>query len=424
MEILKYSSTGYLVELVQSILKKLNIYTGNIDGIFGIQTQTSIINFQKQNNLLVDGIVGQNTWDLLYPYIYGFKKYIIKRGDTLYNLANANNITVSQLLFANPNINPDNLIVGSEITIPFGNIVPTDISYVYNILEMNIYSLKQVYPFIFVGSIGKSVMGKEVPYLRIGKGKKEVFYSASIHGNEWITTVVLMKFIEDYAKAYVNNESLFNKNIREIYEDTTIYIVPMINPDGVDLVNNNINKNSNAFRNAQVIANDFPDIPFPSGWKANILGVDLNLQFPANWEQAKQINFEQGYTKPAPRQYVGIAPLTQIEAINLYNFTLKHRFRLVLAYHSQGEVIYWQYLDYVIPDAEQIGNEFANASGYTLAETPYESSFAGYKDWFIKTFRRPGYTLEVGSGTNPLPISQFDEIYSKNIGILILGAIL
>lgn len=424
METLKYGSTGYLVELIQSIFKNLNIYTGNIDGIFGIQTQTSIINFQKQNNLLTDGIVGQNTWDLLYPYIYGFKKYWVKKGDTLYNIANANNITVSQLLFANPNINPDNLIVSSEITIPFGNIVPTDISYVYNILEMNIYSLKQIYPFIFVGSIGKSVMGKEIPYIRIGKGRKEVFYSASIHGNEWITTVVLMKFIEDYAKAYINNEALFDKNVREIYENTTIYIVPMINPDGVDLVNNNINKNSTAFRNAQIIANDFPDIPFPSGWKANILGVDLNLQFPANWQQAKQINFEQGYSKPAPRQYVGIAPLTQIEAINLYNFTLRHRFRLVLAYHSQGEVIYWQYLNYVIPDAEQIGNEFANASGYTLAETPYESSFAGYKDWFIETFRRPGYTIEVGTGTNPLPISQFDEIYSKNIGILILGTML
>ena len=66
MEILKYGFAGYLVELIQSVFKKLNLYTGKIDGIFGIQTQTAVVNFQKQNSLLPDGIVGQNTWDLLF----------------------------------------------------------------------------------------------------------------------------------------------------------------------------------------------------------------------------------------------------------------------------------------------------------------------------------------------------------------------
>ena len=54
--------------------------------------------------------------------------------------------------------------------------------------------------------------------------------------------------------------------------------------------------------------------------------------------------------------------------------------------------------------------------------TPYASSFAGYKDWFIQNFRRPGYTIEVGSGTNPLPLSQFEEIYRDNLPILITAA--
>ena len=62
--------------------------------------------------------------------------------------------------------------------------------------------------------------------------------------------------------------------------------------------------------------------------------------------------------------------------------------------------------------------------GYLLAETPYNSSFAGYKDWFIQDFNKPGYTIEAGLGENPLPISQFEQIYNDNLGILVLGSVL
>ena len=152
--------------------------------------------------------------------------------------------------------------------------------------------------------------------------------------------------------------------------------------------------------------------------------MDLNLQFPANWERAKQIKFAQGFTRPAPRDYVGTAPLVAPEAIAVYNFTRQHNFRLILAYHTQGRIIYWKYLNY-LPDASYyIGEQFSQSSGYSLEETPYGSSFAGYKDWFIQTYNRPGYTIEAGIGQNPLPISQFDEIYQDNLGILVLGAVL
>lgn len=151
--------------------------------------------------------------------------------------------------------------------------------------------------------------------------------------------------------------------------------------------------------------------------------MDLNLQFPAGWENARKIKFGQGYTKPAPRDFVGYGPLTEPEALAIYNFTLIHDFKLILAYHTQGEVIYWKFANYLPENSEEIGKKFAKASGYTLDTTPPESSFAGYKDWFIQEYNKPGYTIEAGLGKNPLPISQFDKIYNDNIGILVLGAV-
>ncbi len=119
-----------------------------------------------------------------------------------------------------------------------------------------------------------------------------------------------------------------------------------------------------------------------------------------------------------------IGPLTEPEALAIYNFTLSHDFRLVIAYHTQGQEIYWQFQNFLPTNSLAIGEQFAESSGYVLAQTPYNSSFAGYKDWFIQTYNRPGYTIEAGIGENPLPISQFDEIYRNNLGILIMGAVL
>ena len=160
-------------------------------------------------------------------------------------------------------------------------------------------------------------------------------------------------------------------------------------------------------------------------WKLiNPTGVDLNLQFPAEWNKAKEIKYSQGFSSPAPRDFVGFGPLTEPEALSIYNFTLMHNFRLILAYHTQGQEIYWQFQNYSPPMSLEIGKKLSISSGYKLSDTPYNSSFAGYKDWFIQNYNRPGYTIEAGIGVNPLPISQFDKIYNDNIGILIQSAIL
>ena len=159
-------------------------------------------------------------------------------------------------------------------------IIPTNTKYTYSIMLKNITALKYLYSFLDVFNIGTSVLGKNIPCIKFGNGANEVFYSASIHSNEWITSVVLMKFIEDISIAYSNNELIFGIPARNIFSYSSIYLCPMVNPDGVDLINGDISKDSIIYNRVKNIANSFPSIPFPSGWKANIRGVDFKNYQP------------------------------------------------------------------------------------------------------------------------------------------------
>lgn len=160
------------------------------------------------------------------------------------------------------------------------HIVPTNQSYSYEMLKQNINELKRAYPFLEMGRIGYSVLGKEIPYIRIGKGPKEVLYHGGIHANEWITSVLLMKFIEEFCKAYIFNGTIYWVNAQYLFEKVSLYIVPMVNPDGVDLVTGHVDKNSSVYQNYLFIGRQFPSVPFPDGWKANFNGESfLNFQF-------------------------------------------------------------------------------------------------------------------------------------------------
>lgn len=423
MQTLAPGSTGPYVRLIQSLLKRIGYNITTVDGIFGNETSRAVISFQRNNGLVADGIVGPATWEVLNRLLIGYDTYIVQPGDSLYSIARAYYTTISAIETANPGIDPNSLQIGQRLVVPYGiDIVALDVAPTYEILDTQIKGLKARYPFIEIGSIGKSVMGKDLFYIRLGTGSKRVSYNASHHANEYITTPVLTKFVEDYAKAYATGSSLLGYNIAELYDQTSIYIIPMVNPDGVNLVLNWPSYEDKRYIEAAKL--NKTGLPLPSVWKANINGVDLNLNYPAEWEKEKEEEIAAGITSPGPRDFGGEAPLDQPESKAMAEITRALDFSLVIAYHTQGEVIYWQFEDYAPEQSLPIANQFAAITGYAVEAGTAEAAYAGYKDWFLQEFRRPGFTIEVGLGVNPIPLGQLPGIYNENLGVLLLGAVI
>jgi len=259
-------------------------------------------------------------------------------------------------------------------------------------LEQRIKKLLNSCEYFHHAEIGTSRKGTPIHVLTVGCGPRQVLVNAAHHANEWITAPLLMKFLEERAADFA-----FVKPPRWA-EAVTLHAIPMVNPDGVSLVLNG--------------AGEFDH------WKANAIGVDLNSNYPANWEKGRTHKFARGYTAPGTRDYVGNAPLSEPETCAMVAYTTTRDIDITLSLHSQGEEIYHRYMDYNPSGAEELAARFAAVSGYAVVDVPEESSHGGYRDWFISAFNRPGFTVECGLGENPLPLSQFDGIYEKVSRIL------
>lgn len=413
---LELGTTSVYVEYITLALVRSG-YLSAVTPTYSEAVRDAVISFQQENGLTPDGIVGDQTYAALLPYLEGFRRVSVSETDTLSDISRQYGVTEDVIKTANPYVDwqtPQDTI----ITVPFEfELIPGDVNYTYYLAELLTRGLAARYPFVRTFSAGLSVMGKNLIGLAIGEGDTEVFYNATHHANEWITTPVVFKFAEDYAKAYAEQSDIGGVPASELFAKKTLFIMPLVNPDGLDLVTGGMTDNYYLDLAAK-ISRDYPAIPFPGGWKANILGTDLNLNYPAGWMNARENKFAQGFVSPAPRDFVGTAPLSAPESRAVYNFTLDHDFALTISYHTQGEVIYWKYMDYEPENSRAIGEELSRVSGYALELTPSASGYAGYKDWFILNYNRPGYTVEAGSGVNPLPITQFDEIYRANLPLM------
>ncbi len=253
--------------------------------------------------------------------------------------------------------------------------------------------------------IGYSVMNKQIYAFKIGTGKKKVFYSGGWHANEWITSKLLAYFIYELSEKQKDQQRWHGYSVEQLLRDSTLYVVPIVNPDGIELVQQGIYKEHPHFRQVLEINKGMRSFDH---WSSNIRGVDLNHQWPAGW--AKEAN--ESPKVPWPRHYSGQKPLTEPEAKAIYNYTNQHQFDYVLSFHSQGQVIYWGY-NHLEPE---VSAEMVSRLSYVSSYLPIKTaeSDGGYKDWFIQHYRKPGFTIEVGVGVNPLSPDHFSEVWSNN----------
>ncbi|MFD1736819.1 M14 family metallocarboxypeptidase [Bacillus salitolerans] len=264
--------------------------------------------------------------------------------------------------------------------------------------------------------IGKSVDGRNLYAIKLGKGDKEIFINGSHHAREHMTSNLVMEMLDVYSYHYKTKEPYSGYDVYEVLNEVSIWFVPMVNPDGVTLVQ----KGYTSARNpSQVLKLNNGSTDF-SAWKANIRGVDLNRQYPAKWES---IRHDPG--KPSPQNYKGPAPLSEPETKALVDFTLKHKFKTAVSYHSSGEIIFWHFHQSGAQKDRDfhIGKMLETKTGYRLVDPVSNPSGGGYTDWFISNQKNPAYTPELSPhvGPRPIPLENYDKIWTQNntVGLML-----
>lgn len=254
--------------------------------------------------------------------------------------------------------------------------------------------------------IGKSVLHRNLYLLSLGQGPVRILLHAAHHGLEQITTEVLMRFYFECFDGIQNRDSAY----LNLASRVTLDFVPMVNPDGVELVLHGLSGEHPYYYDLkEMLRGQNPS----TVWQANIRGVDLNHNYDAGFEQSKALLEACGIDAPGPTRYPGPYPESEPESHAMAELTRERDYDMTLSFHSQGEVIYYGYLNYAPPEAETVGRLLASASGYGLEKAEGVSALGGYKDWYTKAFRRCGYTVEVGCGKNPLPASDLSAIYRR-----------
>ncbi len=284
-------------------------------------------------------------------------------------------------------------------------IVNPDRTYSYEMMLSDAEALKTAYPgLVETDVIGKSVEGRDILLLKLGRGDKKIAFVGAHHAREYITSTYLMETIDEYARSYESGAGYGGFDIKMLLDETTIYIVPMVNPDGVSLVQNGVDsvKDPENVKSMRMMQHGY------SEWKANINGVDLNRQYPCHWEE-KASNTD----VPSSEMYKGAAPASEPEVQAMMKLCEDNDFLLAASFHTKGEVIFWadSGTEDEIPAAQQIAQTLSDVTGYAMNPVSEDPAVygAGFENWFRQEFRRPAFCIELTPPNNGSALHDDEE---------------
>ncbi len=267
--------------------------------------------------------------------------------------------------------------------------------------------------------IGKSACGRPIDGFLLGSGAHVVLFLAGTHGQEWMTTLLLYRFMADVCAHVESGDAACRIAIGKAMHGRSLLFVPAFNPDGIEIALSG-SKSAGAFADSVArLGGDRPGL-----WQANARGVDLNHNFRAGWDALHALEQAQGIVAPSPRRYGGISPESEPETAAVAAVCRRVRPAHALSLHTQGEELYWRYGTRTPERARFMAEVLAKASGYALSEPHGLAVGGGFKDWFIEEFGNPAFTVECGKGENPLPLADFSPIYAQLREMLFLAAIL
>lgn len=284
-----------------------------------------------------------------------------------------------------------------------------DKSFDYSEMMNKIEYLIGKYDFLDASLIGKSILGKSIPLISFGKGNKSIIYIGGHHGMEWITCALLINFVKDLSDEYAKGKSIFNISTRIMFDSRKIYVIPMLNPDGIDYVINGLS-NDNILKQRLTKINPESDY---SHWQANARGVDLNHNYNSGFWEYKTMEKSEHIFNGAPTKYSGEHPESEPETAAVCNFVRWARPELALTLHTQGEEIYYTSGEKSCVNSLTLAKTISRLTGYKIALPSGSAKYGGFTDWFIEEFEKPSFTLECGLGKNPLPFTDFEKIYER-----------
>lgn len=239
-------------------------------------------------------------------------------------------------------------------------------------------------------SLGKTYENRDVWLIKLSDNVNEnedepgVLLIGAHHGNEKPSYESLIFFIK-HVVDYYNTENIDNdedgtinedpidgkdndndskidedpseERVRNVVDETEIFIIPMVNPDGVEYGEDGWRKNRN-----------------PKEGQSGNIGVDLNRNYGFMWElydifPTKYGNF--WTSQPESWNYRGEEPFSEAETTAVKNLVESEKINISISYHSYGKWLTypWTHTSQITPNEKLfllIGEGIASINGYQL----------------------------------------------------------